>query len=233
MSTVERVEDLSDEEIAAARFALDVVASAKTLTKATGDTMLRLSGRLRDEVAARAASVVVFRMSLPLEVEIKLPPPKRAPKPGAKPKKDTLKLKLAMSLNEYCGAEPWALVKVRDELDRRIELAKGLCPAWDCGSDRKTELVKVTRGETTKRMPKLTVTGGRRRLVQVIRHSSRQVDEPAVDILGGKMVLDRLVWAGVIAGDSGKKVMRRGRWIPCLPGDGRLDVIVYELPGEA
>lgn len=91
----------------------------------------------------------------------------------------------------------------------------------------------ATKAARTVVVEKLVVTGGRRRIVEFTRHSTKPVDEAAIDILGGKLLIDRLVWAGVIRGDSGEDIIRRGRWVKAAPGAGFVKVTCYEVPREA
>ena len=39
------------------------------------------------------------------------------------------------------------------------------------------------------------------------------------DVLGGKLAVDRLTWAGVIAGDAAKHLVRRPRWVTVPRGE--------------
>lgn len=221
-------------EIRTALVALKVVATLK----ASGDSTLPTEcAALASLLTARAvdadAAVCVFRIALPLETIVTpvrkprkrkslRPLPAKAPKP--------VKVKLAPLLNEYAGMQGWTLALARAEIDQRLAAAKLLWPAWDCGSKREVyeHTVKV-KGRSIVR-PRLRVEGGGRRIVEVVRHSSREPDELAVDILGGKLSVDRMIWAGVLAGDQRKHLGRRCRWVPAKPGQGWLEIVVYELP---
>ena len=65
--------------------------------------------------------------------------------------------------------------------------------------------------------------------MRVTRHSSRALDEVAVDVCGGKVAVDRLVHGEVLAGDSAKHLVREAAWMQCKPKEGKLVVDVHEL----
>ena len=194
-----------------------------------------LVSRLDNEIAARTPGPLVFEMSFPIRTQV-TPPSKR---PGKVRK--SVDVVLAPSLNEYAGMAPWMLLLARAELDRLIRERCGYHPQCDCGSMRNVVVKHVKRtvratksakptspSERVSKVEKIEVSGGRRRIIEVVRHSSQEVDELAVDILGGKLVVDRLIWAGVIAGDDRTKLVRMPRWVRCAPGNGKLEVRVYE-----
>lgn len=209
------------EDLRLARIAASVVAQAKTPRQAEFRALI---DRLDAAIAAQAPGPLVFELSIPIRTDV-TPIGKKG-----RPRK-TVTVVLAPSLNEYAGMAPWMLKTARAELDNRIRERCGHHPAYDCGSVRKVDLKAVKHGERTSTVEKLEVTGGRRRIIEVVRHSSREVDELAVDILGGKLIVDRLTWAGVIAGDQRKHLIRVPRWVQCKPGEGKLDVRVYEIHG--
>jgi hypothetical protein len=130
----------------------------------------------------------------------------------------------APTLNEYNGLEPWAKQQLRGAIDALILSRKAAYNAWPMGIVRKAGIV---RGK-----PHVAVQGGRRRIVLVTRESSRRPDESSVDVLGGKMPIDRLVLADVLRGDSCEWVVRVGRWVPAQLGEGRVVVDVYEVGDE-
>lgn len=181
-----------------------------------------LVSRIDSEISARTPGPIVFEMSFPIRTKV-TPPSKR---PGKVRK--SVDVVLAPSLNEYAGMSPWMLLLARAELDRLIRERCGYHPQCDCGSVRNVVVKPVKRGERISKVEKLEVSGGRRRVIEVVRHSSQEVDELAVDILGGKLVVDRLIWAGVIAGDDRSQLGRIPRWVRCPPGQGRMEVRVYE-----
>ena len=166
------------------------------------------------QLAARAPRELVFRLELPIE-------PVDLGKAG-KP----LLIPLTPSLNVYAGMKGWARAKARTEVDRRIVVAQAAWPRWHCGIRKRA---KVVGGEPVI----VAVPGtGRRRLVRLVRRSSRRVDEITVDVAGGKICVDRLVQAEVLVGDSAKWLEREAAWEPCDPGDGRVIVEVYDLPAS-
>lgn len=210
------------EDLRLARMAAAVVAQAKTPKQAEFRALI---DRLDTEIAAHTPGPLVFELSFPIRTEV-TPISKRTGCP-----RKTVNIVLAPSLNEYAGMAPWMLKIARAELDNRIRERCGHHPAYDCGSARNVVIKTVKHGKRSSKVEKLDVSGGRRRIIEVVRHSSREVDELAVDILGGKLVVDRLLWAGVIAGDQRKHLVRIPRWVPSKPGEGRLDVRVYEMNG--
>lgn len=115
-----------------------------------------------------------------------------------------LPLELAPMMNAINGLKPWSKAKIRESIDLNIE-----------------EL-----GEPPQ------ATGARRRVV-VTRYSSQRPDELAVDLIGGKYPVDRLVKAGILAGDSSKHLDREARWTKAKPGAGYLRIEVYEIGAEA
>jgi hypothetical protein len=142
-----------------------------------------------------------------------------------------LPLRLAPTLNAYAAtkARKWAMAKLNAEVDTAIMVAKTRWPHW-----RMAGLVIFQKHRIDKR-GKLRITerrtGGRRRLVVVHRHSSREPDEVSCDAGGGKLPLDRLKQAEVIRDDSRKWLAREAHWMRSAPGEGRVVVEVYELEG--
>ncbi len=111
-----------------------------------------------------------------------------------------LPLPLAPTLNTYAGMKGWARGKMRKQVDDYV--------------------LRLPWGNAQ--------AEGERRLVVVTRHSSREPDEVSCDVIGGKIALDRLVIAGILAGDSRKWIDREAHWVQCKPGFGKLVVEVYE-----
>jgi hypothetical protein len=148
----------------------------------------------------------VFRWILPLgKVEIPKARPRVPRKDGtfAERPKGTLAVELAPTLNAYKSMKPFILSALRDALDDRI-----------------AELLPT--------FPR-ALAQGKRRGVYLERHSTREPDETSLDVLGGKCPLDRLVIAGVLAGDSRAHVERVGMWIPAKKNEGRVVIEVYDL----
>lgn len=73
----------------------------------------------------------------------------------------------------------------------------------------------------------------RARAVRVTRFSSAPTDESSVDVIGGKVPVDRLVQRGILAGDTGALLEREGQWQVAPPGEGSLLVEVFELLDRA
>ena len=232
--------DFDDEEVRLLSLAADVLTKAPRLDAYERGCLARLSRRLHDERASRAAVLPSFVLTMPLAVsEDEIPrEPGARPKRPRDPAKRPFQLPLAPTLNVYSGLDSWVLEKARSEVDRRIELAKASSPGWSCGSLVERPMVPQKRKATATRaartvvVEKLQVTGGRVRIVEFTRHSTQEVDEPAIDILGGKLLIDRLVWAGILRGDSGADIIRRGRWVKAPPKQGFTKCSVYEMPRE-
>ncbi len=112
---------------------------------------------------------------------------------------------LAPTLNVYGSMKVFARAELYKELDARIlaELAK-----W----------------------PRARLRGAARpRAVRVTRRSSVMPDEITVDVIGGKVPVDRLVIAGVLVGDSAGLLLREAQWQQVPPKGGSLLVEVFEL----
>ena len=114
-------------------------------------------------------------------------------------------LELAPTMNVYSGMQAWQRDRFRKRLDKLL-----------------SDAMLVQRNAKLTGEP-------RRRIVRITRHSSRRVDEITVDVIGGKMVLDRLVHAGIVAGDAARDIVREPRWQPCDPKMGKLTLEVFEL----
>lgn len=221
------------DDLRAMRLACSALAQNPAATKVTRERYTALADRVGDVVMRELPGPKVFELALPLVVKLPRPPARvtKKPKPApAKPRKPFLEVKLAPRLNELVAMKPWELEQSRAELDRWIGQALGAFPFYDCGSARSIvpKAVKLRKGGV-KTVDRLVVTGGRRRIVEVVRRSSGHMDEVTVDTSGGKLLIDRLVWAGVLAGDAAAHVLRRARWEQAPPGQGTLEVHVYEL----
>jgi hypothetical protein len=161
----------------------------------------RLQDLLRHMVAERAGEqewgAKVFELRLPLS--------ERRMKTKGKRVGQEFVHKIAPTMNEYAGMEPFQRAALRKELDLRIlaELAKW--PHARLGGDV------------------------RRRGVRATRASTQILDELTVDVIGGKAPIDRLVQAGVLAGDTRELLARDAVWVVAPPGSGYFLVEVYEL----
>lgn len=125
------------------------------------------------------------------------------------------------TMNEFSSMPGWKKGLVRGALDKRIvlQLRQG---GWPRGRGVGEVRAKLVRGKA-----KTEVVTGERRVVVVTRHSSRRVDELSVDVIGGKVPVDRLVIAGILAGDSAKWLERVARWERAAPGEGKLAIEVF------
>lgn len=77
--------------------------------------------------------------------------------------------------------------------------------------------------------PTISRSGGRRRVVVVTRASRSRPDELSVDIIGGKIPIDRLVVAGVLRGDTDEWLARYPMWKSAKAGEGSVTIDVYEI----
>jgi hypothetical protein len=126
---------------------------------------------------------------------------KGTPKPGKPPPT----MHLAPTLNVYGSMEAWQRARLYKALDTRIMAEMGKWPAARLMGHPRPRAVRVTRC------------------------SSVRPDEIGVDVLGGKVPIDRLVQAGILMGDHGEALEREARWEVAAPGAGSLLVQVYEL----
>lgn len=119
-------------------------------------------------------------------------------------------LTVAPSMNIYSNMETWQKDKLRKALDWHVAAA-----------------VSKWRGCILPKGSK------RRRMVIVTRRSSARIDENSVDVMGGKVPIDRMVLANVLAGDDAKLLLRRSGWEKAPPGKGSVLVRVYEIAKTA
>lgn len=195
-------------------------------------------GRVANDTAAPLAAgandlgELVFAIDLPLQVEKPRTKPRilkgkalaKALKEGASPIDwSPVVTILCPTMNTHKGMRTFARQVARKELDQRIAAERLRWPRSPWGG--------VRVGQTKKKRG--TPVGGRRRFVRVTRFSSRRPDELAVDVLGGKLPVDRLVEAGVLGDDNDAWCAREGRWEQAKTGEGFLRVEVFELEGEA
>lgn len=117
----------------------------------------------------------------------------------------SFELKNAPTLNVYNGMKPWMKANLRKKVDKRLSEEMLAWPMAKLGASL------------------------RKRGVRVTRHSSSPVDETTVDVLGGKIAVDRLVHANILAGDSARWLEREALWKHAAPGSGRVTVEVFEL----
>lgn len=130
-----------------------------------------------------------------------------------------LPLQLAPTMNVYAQLQGWRKAKMATQIDWYIVAAKLVCKTWAMG------VVREPKGKTGRPG---SATGGRRRAIIVTRYSSVRPDELAVDSIGGKLVVDRLVHANVLRNDDPDWCERRAAWEKAPPGKGSLVVNVYE-----
>jgi hypothetical protein len=132
----------------------------------------------------------------------------------------------APTLNEYNAMEPWRKEALRKEYDKEIARLRVLWPKWSCDV---IERVVASKGGKAAGKERVLREGGRQRVVLVTRESSVRPDELALDSIGGKIPIDRLVQGGVLRGDTLRWLIRYGTWKEAPPGEGRVVVDVYEV----
>ena len=142
-----------------------------------------------------------------------------------------LPLRLAPRMNELAprGASPAMMRKkkqIQAELDSLIFVARTRHPDWSARFETKGVIRKTKKGPR----PGVMRVGGRRRLVRVTRHSARRPDELSVDVIGGKLPIDRLVAAGILVNDNHGWLERLADWRPAHGEAQRVIVEVFELP---
>jgi hypothetical protein len=159
------------------------------------------------------APALVFRLELPIE-------PVQVGRLKA--------VHLAPTLNEYARAPRFVLDAANSAVDARIFLERPKWRRWNAvlRTDRWMAPDPRKRGQMKLHQ---VVTLGLLRRVRVIRRSSRQLDEPSTDAIGGKLPIDRLRVAGVLAGDAAKWLEREAVWQAAAPGQGVVIVEVYDL----
>ncbi len=141
-----------------------------------------------------------------------------------------LPLDLAPTLNEYARAKPRAHAVVQNAVDAAILAARPRWPGWSAGFTTRGVLRRNRQGV---KVPRVERVGGRVRLVVVTRASSREPDELSVDVLGGKVPIDRMVHAGILVGDSRKWIERKGIWEAAPKLAGRVRIEVFDIrPAE-
>ncbi len=82
--------------------------------------------------------------------------------------------------------------------------------------------------------PSLRLAAGAMRWVRVTRFTPqvKLVDDAAVDAIGGKMPVDALVRAGILAGDTPKHVRREAHVLPTKRGNTHVLLELFEIARE-
>jgi hypothetical protein len=121
----------------------------------------------------------------------------------------TRKDKMAPTMNDLVAMNVWERQAVRERLDGVL---KDVLEAW----------------------PRAGIQDSpRRRIVRVTRFSRIEPDELGVDVLGGKVPIDRMVLAGILAGDTRKMLERQAHWVyEPNKDEGSLLIEVFEVKGE-
>lgn len=122
-----------------------------------------------------------------------------------KNKGKSVKKKQVPTMNELVNMNIWERSAVRERLDEMLLEAIKSWPLAVIQDDPRPRAVRVTR------------------------HSKNQPDEMGVDVIGGKIPVDRMVQAGILAGDTVKLLHREARWMPAPKHEGLLVVEVFEL----
>jgi hypothetical protein len=123
-----------------------------------------------------------------------------------------LPLGLAPTMNVWSSMKGWSKAKMRKAID--LVIVAKLSELADRGGVSSLSNVSAR---------------GRVRRVVVDRHSSREPDELACDTIGAKPVIDRLVLAGILAGDSRKFLQRNAWWSKAKAGQGFLRIEVFDV----
>lgn len=132
---------------------------------------------------------------------------------------------MAPTLNAYKGQQTWTRMANAQKLDDLILVTSQHWPGARLRFETVAKIHKV------KGVPKVRKTrvGGVRRIVRLTRHTSREPDELSVDVLGGKLPVDRLVLAGILIDDRRAWLARLARWVPARPGQARVVVEVFDF----
>lgn len=177
------------------------------LAQSTRDKAARL---VASASAVRALGIKVFELRLPLNVKRELPATPARPAKGKRPAQParparTVTRPIAPRLNEYGSMPTWQRAALYKDLDLRIMAELARWPA------------SLLRGNL------------RPRAVVVTRYSSVQPDEITVDVIGGKVPIDRMVHAGILRGDNVADLQREARWKQSPPGEGALVIEVFDF----
>mgnify|MGYP000981077100 CR=1 FL=1 len=179
-----------------------------------GPLVFRLECRLGGDARKEMDAVQKERKAIRAQLGKKrLAPGQGPPKP---------QILFAPTLNEYNAMEPWKKGDLCDLFDAEIDRRKRDFPAWSCGSIDRRVQGKGGKERTVRE-------GGRKRIVVVTRESSVRPDELALDLLGGKIPIDRLVIASVLRGDSATWLARYCDWKSAPPGEGKVTIDVHEV----
>jgi hypothetical protein len=119
------------------------------------------------------------------------------------------KEKMAPTMNELVAMNIWERSAVRERLDQDLLEALKDWPNSILQDEKRPRSVRVTRS------------------------SHMPPDELGVDVLGGKVPIDRMVLAGVLAGDTAKVLHREARWVQAPKNEGTLLIEVFELREES
>lgn len=170
----------------------------------------KLALMVAQRAGVRALGDKVYELRLPLSERRMVPARPATPARGkqpARPARPAREVTHAISptLNVYGSMQTWQRAALYKVIDVRImaELAK-----W----------------------PRCQLRGDRRpRCVRVTRYSSSQPDEITIDVIGGKVPIDRMVHAGILRGDTAADLQREAMWRQVAPGKGALVIEVFEV----
>ena len=131
-----------------------------------------------------------------------------------------LPLALAPTMNVYASAESWKRAIWRKNVDAQILLAlRNIRP-----------MAKVRyparHKEINEAMHGAGLGATERRRVVVTRYSSREPDDIAIDIIGGKVALDRLKQCGLLVDDNRQWCQREALWRKAPPRFGYVEIEV-------
>jgi len=207
--------------------ALDDLRTIHELLAPAATTPPQLLAVIETAITLHSPGVQVFHLELPTGAEERDRVKAR--------KKSGLGAKVvawAPSMNEYSGMLGWQRAKIRTAIDTFIKDSIPHWPNWFAGHKTEAKIVDKKKGLATVKVVVKTRIGGRKRMVRVTRFSPRKLDELSVDIIGGKIPLDRLVEAGILVDDDPIALIRETAWYPCGDSQPRVVIEVFELPGR-
>lgn len=115
---------------------------------------------------------------------------------------------MAPTMNKLVAMNTWERAALRERLDHWL---KDVIEAWPLAGIQDSQ---------------------RPRIVRVTRSSHAEPDEMGVDAIGGKVPIDRMVQAGILAGDTRKHLHREAHWTYAPKNEGSVLIEVFEVRGD-
>lgn len=122
-----------------------------------------------------------------------------------KNKGKTRKQEMCPTMNKLVAMNTWERAALRERLD---DVLKDVIEAWPLAGIQDSP---------------------RPRIARVTRRSHAEPDEMGVDAIGGKVPIDRMVQAGILAGDTRKHLHREAHWTYAPKNEGSVLVEVFEV----